>query len=100
VPNLSGEIQFIRRTTPMHKAWTPGLPLLLRAGKLVDAGILRLIQQSRHTDANYALIKQQVCALLDINRAAMLNEASRRSRCNSTRHPTSKSRSRTRTRVR
>ncbi|WP_367889644.1 YkgJ family cysteine cluster protein [Burkholderia sp. L27(2015)] len=43
------EISPFVELTPMHKAcppdaWTPGLPPLLRAGKLVDAGILPLIQ--------------------------------------------------------
>jgi Fe-S-cluster containining protein len=73
------EISPFVELTPMHKAcpsdaWMPGLPPLLRAGKLVDAGILPLIQQSRDTDANDVPIKQQVCALLDIDHAAMWNE--------------------------
>lgn len=73
------EINPFVELTPMHKgcppdAWTPGLPPLVRAGKLVDAGILSLIQQSRDTDANDVPIKQQVCALLDIDCAALWNE--------------------------
>ncbi|MFB9125368.1 YkgJ family cysteine cluster protein [Paraburkholderia dipogonis] len=64
---------------PAHKAcppdaWTPGLPSLLRAGKLVDEGMLALIQQSRDADVNDLPIKQQVCALLGIDQAAVSNE--------------------------
>lgn len=64
---------------PMHKAcppdaWTPGSSPLLRAGKLVDAGMLALIQQSRDADANDVPIKQQVCALLAIDQTAVSNE--------------------------
>ncbi|TDN61925.1 YkgJ family cysteine cluster protein [Paraburkholderia sp. BL10I2N1] len=65
--------------TPMYKAcppeaWTPGLPPLLRAGRLIDAGILPLVQQLRDANANDVPIKQQVCALLGINQAAVSNE--------------------------
>ncbi|TCK32889.1 putative zinc- or iron-chelating protein [Paraburkholderia sp. BL8N3] len=65
--------------TPVHKAcppeaWAPGLPPLMRAGKLVDTGILPLVQQSRDADENDIPIKQQVCALLGIDQAAISNE--------------------------
>lgn len=64
---------------PEHKAcppeaWTPGLSPLLRAGKLVDSDTLELIQQSREADANDVPVKQQVCALLGIDQAAVSNE--------------------------
>jgi hypothetical protein len=70
------EINPFIELTPMRKAcppeaWTPGLPPLLRAGKLVGASILPLIQKSRDADANDVPIKQQVCALLGIDRAAV-----------------------------
>ncbi len=73
------EINPFIELTPMRKAcppeaWTPGLPPLLRAGKPVGAGILPLIQKSRDADANDVPIKQQVCALLGIDRAAVWNE--------------------------
>jgi hypothetical protein len=73
------EINPFIELVPMHKAcppdaWTPGLPSLLRAGKLVDAGMLALIQQSRDADANDLPVKQQVCALLGIDQAAVSNE--------------------------
>ncbi|MGH8781050.1 YkgJ family cysteine cluster protein [Paraburkholderia sp.] len=65
--------------TPTHKAcppeaWTPGLQPLLRAGKLVDADTQALIQRSRDADANDLPIRQQVCALLGIDQAAVSNE--------------------------
>ncbi|REE24214.1 putative zinc- or iron-chelating protein [Paraburkholderia sp. BL27I4N3] len=65
--------------TPAHKAcppdaWTPGLPPLLRAGKLVDAGVAQLIQQSRDADEKDVPIKQQVCAAMGIDQAAVSNE--------------------------
>lgn len=64
---------------PTHKAcppdaWTPGLPSLLRAGTLVDEGMLALIQQSRDADVNDLPIKQQLCTLLGIDQAAVSNE--------------------------
>ncbi|NPT61157.1 hypothetical protein [Paraburkholderia elongata] len=63
----------------MHKAcppeaWTPGLPSLPRAGKLVDAGMLALIPQSRDADAHDLPIKQQVYRLLGIDQAAVSSE--------------------------
>jgi hypothetical protein len=64
---------------PTHKAcppdaWTAGLPSLLRAGTLVDDGMLTLIQQSRDADANDLPVKQWVCSLLGIDQAAVSNE--------------------------
>ncbi|TKC78080.1 YkgJ family cysteine cluster protein [Trinickia terrae] len=73
------EINPFIELTPAHKAcppeaWTPGLPPLRRGGKLADAGMLSLIQQSRDTDAREVPVKQRVCALLGIDRAAVWNE--------------------------
>lgn len=73
------EINPFIELVPMHKvcppdAWTPGAPSLLRAGKLVDAGMLALIQQSLVDDAKDVPIKQQVCVLLGIDQAAVSNE--------------------------
>jgi len=73
------EINPFVELAPMHKAcppdaWTPGLPSLQRAGRLVDERMLALIQQSRDADANDLPIKQQVCALLGIDQAAVSNE--------------------------
>jgi Fe-S-cluster containining protein len=56
------------------EAWAPGLPPLLRSGQLVGADILPLIQQSRDIDASDIPVKQQVCRLLGIDRAAVWNE--------------------------
>ena len=73
------EINPFIELVPTHKAcppdaWTPELPPLLRANKLVDEGILVLIQQSRDADANDRPLKQQVCSLLGIDQAAISNE--------------------------
>lgn len=73
------EINPFIELVPTHKAclpdaWTPGLPSLLRASKLVDEGMLVLIQQSREADANDLPIKQQVCSLLGIDQATVSNE--------------------------
>ncbi|MEK7917698.1 YkgJ family cysteine cluster protein [Burkholderia contaminans] len=73
------EINPFIELTPMHKAcppdaWTPGSPPLLRSGKLVGAGIPPLTQQSRDIDASDVPIKQEVCRLLGIDRAAVWNE--------------------------
>ncbi|NYH14782.1 YkgJ family cysteine cluster protein [Paraburkholderia bryophila] len=73
------EINPFIELTPTHKAcppeaWTPGLPPLMRAGKLIDADTFALIQQSRESDENDLAIKQQVCALLGIDQAAVSNE--------------------------
>ncbi len=70
------EISPLIKLVPTHKvcppdAWTHGSPSLLRAGKLVDAGMLALIQQSRVADVHDLPIKQQVCALLGIDQAAV-----------------------------
>lgn len=67
------ELQPAKKACPPD-SWTPGLPPLLRSGKLVDAEILALIRQSHDTDACDLLVKQQVCRLLGIDRAAVWNE--------------------------
>jgi Fe-S-cluster containining protein len=56
------------------EAWTPGLPSLARAGRLVDADMLALIQRSHEADANDLPLKQQLCARLGIDQAALTNE--------------------------
>ena len=73
------EINPVIELAAMRKAYppdarTPELPSLLRAGKLVDAGMLALIQQSRDTDAHDLPIKQQVYRLLGIDQAAVSSE--------------------------
>jgi Fe-S-cluster containining protein len=73
------EINPFVELTPANKAcpqeaWTPGLPSLMRAGKLVDASMVRLIEQSRAADARDLLIKQRLCALLGVDAAALSNE--------------------------
>lgn len=73
------EINPFIELTPTHKAcppdaWTAGLPPLLRAGKLVDVGMLPLIQQSRDADSNDLPIKQRVCEILGIDQAGVSNE--------------------------
>lgn len=68
------EINPFVELTPMHKACPPGLPPLLRAGKLVDADMLRLSQQAREAAENDVPIKQEMCTLLGIDRAAMSKE--------------------------
>jgi Fe-S-cluster containining protein len=65
--------------TPAHKAcppeaWTPGLPALSRAGKLVDESIRATIQQSRDIAETDVHVKQQLCGLLGIDHAAVWNE--------------------------
>ncbi|MFP3549700.1 hypothetical protein SB861_03160 [Paraburkholderia sp. SIMBA_049] len=55
-------------------AWTPGLAPLVRSGKLLGEGIERLVLQSRDTDEGETTVKQQVCAILGIDRAATWNE--------------------------
>ncbi|WP_233828854.1 YkgJ family cysteine cluster protein [Paraburkholderia sp. ZP32-5] len=65
--------------TPEHKAcppeaWTPGLPPLLRAGKLVDESVHATIQQSRALAESEVQAKQQLCGLLGIDHAAIWNE--------------------------
>lgn len=64
---------------PEHKAcppqaWTPGLPPLIKGGALVDAATLPLVQRSREADIDDVAVKQQVCALLGIDQAAVSNE--------------------------
>ena len=56
------------------EAWTPGLAPLVRAGKLVDAATVALIQQSRDADTREAPAKQRLCALLGVDTAALSNE--------------------------
>lgn len=56
------------------EAWTPGRPPLMRAGRLVDATMLALIEASRAADARDVDVKQRVCAALGIDAAALSNE--------------------------
>jgi Fe-S-cluster containining protein len=56
------------------EAWTPGLAPLVRAGQLVDATTVELIERSQTADAADAPVKQMVCALLGIDAAALANE--------------------------
>jgi Fe-S-cluster containining protein len=56
------------------EAWTPGLAPLMRAGRLVDATTVDLIERSRAVDAADAPAKQMLCALLGIDAAALANE--------------------------
>ncbi|ACC75842.1 YkgJ family cysteine cluster protein [Paraburkholderia phymatum] len=55
-------------------AWAPGLPGLLRSGKLVGAEILSLLQQKHDIDVCDLLVKQKLCRLLGIDCAAVWNE--------------------------
>ena len=64
---------------PHHKAcpseaWATGSPPLLRAGRLVDARTIELIERSRETDVNEVPLKAQLCRALGIDRAAISNE--------------------------
>ncbi|RFU44928.1 YkgJ family cysteine cluster protein [Paraburkholderia sp. DHOC27] len=73
------EINPFIELTPANKgcppeAWTPGLPPLIRGGKLVDATTMSLIEQSRAADANDVAVKQRLCGLLGIDAAALSNE--------------------------
>jgi Fe-S-cluster containining protein len=73
------EINPFIELTPANKgcppeAWTPGLPPLMRAGKLVDAATATLIGQSRATDMTDVPIKQRVCEVLGVDAAALVNE--------------------------
>ncbi|MGG1948884.1 YkgJ family cysteine cluster protein [Trinickia sp. NRRL B-1857] len=56
------------------EAWATGLPPLVRAGRLVDARTVELIERSRETDANEVPLKAQLCRALGIDRAAISNE--------------------------
>lgn len=56
------------------EAWTPGLAPLMRGGQLVDATTVELIQKSRAADAQDAMAKQRLCALLGVDAAALANE--------------------------
>jgi Fe-S-cluster containining protein len=56
------------------EAWTPGLAPLMRGGQLVDATTVELIQKSRAADAQDAVAKQRLCALLGVDVAALANE--------------------------
>lgn len=73
------EINPFIELTPANKgcppeAWTPGLPPLMRAGKLVDASTVALIEQSRAADTHDVPIKQRLCAALGVDAAALSNE--------------------------
>lgn len=73
------EINPFIELTPANKgcppeAWTPGLPPLMRAGKLVDASTVALIEQSRVADTHDVPIKQRLCAALGVDAAALSNE--------------------------
>jgi hypothetical protein len=64
---------------PAHKAcppeaWTTDRPLLQRSGRLMDAGIRQLIQESRGTDVREVQAKQRMCAMLRLDSAAMAGE--------------------------
>lgn len=72
------EISPFVELTPTQKAcppeaWTPGLKPLVRSGNL-GADVERLVLQSRHIDASDTRVKQRVCAMLGIDRAAVWNE--------------------------
>jgi Fe-S-cluster containining protein len=56
------------------EAWTPGLAPLVRAGRLIDATTVDLIDRSRAADTADAPAKQRLCALLGIDAAALSNE--------------------------
>lgn len=73
------EINPFIELTPANKgcppeAWTPGLPPLMRAGRLVDASMVALIEQSRAADTHDVPIKQRLCAALGVDAAALSNE--------------------------
>lgn len=64
---------------PRHKAcppdaWTPGLPALVRAGRVVDARTIEAIERSRRADADELPLKARLCRALGIDRAAIANE--------------------------
>jgi Fe-S-cluster containining protein len=56
------------------EAWSTGFPPLMRAGRLVDARTIELIERFRETDENAAPQKAQLCRVLGIDRAAISNE--------------------------
>jgi Fe-S-cluster containining protein len=56
------------------EAWAAGRAPLIRAGRLVDATTVDLIERSRVADAVDAPVKQRLCALLGIDAAALANE--------------------------
>jgi Fe-S-cluster containining protein len=56
------------------QAWIQGGQALLREGKVIDADMLALIQESRDTDASDVYAKQHLCADLNIDSAALSNE--------------------------
>jgi Fe-S-cluster containining protein len=73
------EINPFIELTPANKccppeAWTPGLSPLMRGGKLVDASMVALIEQSRMADTRDVPIKQRLCAMLGVDAAALSNE--------------------------
>lgn len=73
------EINPFIELTPANKgcppeAWTPGSSPLMRAGKLVDASMVALIERSRAADTHDVPIKQRLCAVLGVDAAALSNE--------------------------
>ncbi|WP_233217561.1 YkgJ family cysteine cluster protein [Trinickia dabaoshanensis] len=64
---------------PRHKAcppdaWANGSSALVRAGRLVDAVTMELIERSRQIDAVEVAAKAHLCRALGIDRAAISNE--------------------------
>ncbi|TDY42495.1 putative zinc- or iron-chelating protein [Paraburkholderia rhizosphaerae] len=55
-------------------AWSQHKPVFSVAGKLVDARIAQVIDESRAVDARDASLKDRLCALLRIDTAALANE--------------------------
>lgn len=55
-------------------AWATHAPLLQRKGRLMDAGIRDLIQESRDTDMREVDAKQRLCATLRLSDTAMAAE--------------------------
>jgi Fe-S-cluster containining protein len=56
------------------EAWATGSSALLRAGRLVDARTIELVERSRQTDASEVPVKALLCRALGIDRAAISNE--------------------------
>jgi Fe-S-cluster containining protein len=56
------------------EAWSTDRPLFQRNGRLMDAGIRELIQESRDTDIREVESKRRLCSTLGIDSAALAGE--------------------------
>ena len=73
------EVNPFRTLDPAAKAcptdaWSATQPLLMRAGRLVDADTAKLVAQSQEADERDRVTKAYLCALLGYDTAALANE--------------------------